>query len=254
MTGVLVKEYLTAKKLVENVSNAIEKENINSIKAANNDQNKTLIGKFYTINDKLEDTLFNKISLKIEQRGNNEKLIQLFEEAVKFSPSNEKLKYQYSTYVANYCVSKVNDGEITNYHALKLMLPAYLHTPDNPRICKNIVTLISFNLMDILNKRTNNRMEIYSILDKILINKSDVFKQSSYELKDARENILSDLRKAGVDVTLFIDDLFTLTRLHSSKSLTNEGKELKKVLDYYNKLSDSRSTLQRQDRLQKLGF
>lgn len=46
-------------------------------------------------------------------------------EVIKFSPINDKLKYQYSTYVSNYCIGKVNDQEISNYEALVLMKQAY---------------------------------------------------------------------------------------------------------------------------------
>lgn len=87
------------------------------------------------------------------------------EECILFSSQNAKLKHQYSNYVANYCISKVNENEMDNFKALSLMKGAYLRSPNNPKIVKNFITLIRFNLMDILNDRTRKMNEIYTILD-----------------------------------------------------------------------------------------
>jgi hypothetical protein len=70
--------------------------------------------------------------------------------------------------------------------ALTLMKGAYLRSPNNPKIVKNFITLIRFNLMDILNDRTNKTTDIYRILDWVKTNMSQTYKQNSNELSNAR--------------------------------------------------------------------
>lgn len=246
-TDTYVREYSEAKDLVENVSIAISKEDIAVIRSANSDKRKATIQKYTTIKESIENRLFNQISSMIDQNNEKENLIYLMEEVIKFSPQKDKLKYQYSDYVANYCIMKVNAEELSNFQAIKYMKNAYLSTPKNPKVCKNIVTLIHFNLMDILNKNTIKETEIYRILDEIYKNRSEALKQNSKDLSDARTEILAQLRKAGVD-----------TRLLEGKStwgnetLSSEGIKLKKVLDYLNNFSAGYSSDPSEDRRKEL--
>lgn len=120
-----VREYATANELVDSVRIYIEREDLKAIKDANSDRKKSLIDKFETIKNKIEDSFYNILASKIEDDDESDVLIKIMVEVIKFSPINDKLKYQYSTYVSNYCIGKVNDQEISNYEALVLMKQAY---------------------------------------------------------------------------------------------------------------------------------
>lgn len=246
----IVYQYLLANDLVDRVIFAINNENTIAIKNLNTKENKQLIEKFDRINELVEDKLFNAISKKISEDSENEKLISLMEECILFSVQNEKLKHQFSNYVANYCISKVNENEMDNFKALSLMKRAYLRSPNNPRIVKNFITLIRFNLMDILNDRTRKTIEVYNILDWVKNNMSQTYKQNSSELSKARREILQQLKKAGVDISLFDDDNPLSSIL--GQSLNAQGLKMKKVLTYLKELGNEQESENPLDRLRKL--
>jgi CRISPR/Cas system CSM-associated protein Csm2 small subunit len=160
-----------------------------------------------------------------------------------FSEHNEKLRFQFSNYVASYCIAKVNKDEINNYKALRLMRDAYNYSSDDTKICKNIITLIRFNLMEILNERTKSASDIYRILDEILPKRSDVFIREAKQLAQERKDILAHLKSSGNDVSLFEDNIFPnyLLAYSSQRRLTDEGEKLKKVLSYFKTLSEAPS-------------
>ena len=230
----LVMEYATALELVDNASKAIIDEDLNEFKKIAINPKKSLIGKYETIRSSVEDKLFNSISVIIEEDEENEELIAVIEEAIKFSPTSDKLKYQYSNYVSNYCIGKVNDDKMDNYKALSLRKNAYLYSPNNPKICRNIVTLIRFNLWDILNNETRRTTDIYKVLDDIYTKRSTTFRGCSSELTAERAKVLKDLEKSGVDISLFNGERPIIWG--SSQSLNSDGEKLKKVLQYFKKL------------------
>lgn len=233
----VVYQYFYANDLIDKVKSAINSENSIAIKNLNTKENKQWIEKFDSISELAEDKLFNSISNKISEDDENEKLISVMEECILFSSQNAKLKHQYSNYVANYCISKVNENKIDNFKALSLMKGAYLRSPNNPKIVKNFITLIRFNLMDILNDRTRKINEIYTILDWVKKNNmSQTYKQNSNELSTARQEILQQLKKAGADISLF--DESSLSSLLSGHSLNSQGLKMKKVLTYLKELGN----------------
>ena len=225
-----VGKYSAAKELVAKLLSAIHNENLDDVKAVVADKQKSLIEEFETIIESVEDSIYNAYALKIEEDDENEDLIPLMNECIRLTTQNEKLKYQYSSYVADLCISKVNADEINNLKALSLMKNAYLYSKDNTRICKNIVTLIRYNLLDITNDRTKKISEIYQVLDSIKKNRSITFKRNSTELAKARTDILRELQKSGVDISQLTSTF--------SISLTAHGEKLKKVLNYMSALSE----------------
>ena len=245
----VVYQYFYANDLLDRVKSAVNSNNSDAIKKLNTQDNKQWIEKFENISDAVEDNLFNSISAQISQNDENEKLIAVMEECISFSKSSDKLKYQYSNYVSNYCITKVNNEEIDNFKALSLMKGAYLRSPQNPRVCKNFITLVRFNLMDILNDRTRKTTEIYNILDWIKNNMSQTYKQNSNELSNARKEILQQLRQSGVDISLF-DDNNPLSRLNLNygQSLNAQGLKMKRVLTYLKQLGNE----QESDTLERL--
>lgn len=246
----VVYQYFFANYLVDKVITAINNENPTAIKNLNTEDNKKWIEKFDNISSSVEDNLFNAIANKISEDDENEKLIPVMEECFSFSSHNEKLKHQYSSYVANYCISKVNDEEIDNFKALTLMKGAYLRSPNNPRVVKNFITLIRFNLMDMLNDQTRKTTDIYTILDWVKKNMSQTYKQNCNELSKARREILQQMKQAGVDVSLFDDN--SLSSILSGTSLNSQGLKMKKVLTYLKELGNEQTSSNPLDPLSRL--
>lgn len=92
--------------------------------------------------------------------------------------------------------------------------------------------------MDILNDRTRKMNEIYTILDWVKKNNmSQTYKQNSDELSTARREILQQLKKAGVDISM-LDDDNPLARFNIGNSLTSQGLKMKKVLTYLKELGN----------------
>lgn len=232
-TSSIVYQYFFANDIVDRIKLAIEAENLTIIKNLTTNENKSWIEKFDNITTTVEDSLFNTIANKIYKDDESEALIAVMEECIAFSTNNEKLKHQYSNYVASYCISQVNDDAIDNYKALTLMKGAYMRSPNNPRICKNFITLIRYNLMDILNDRTmkiRKITDIYKILDWVRLNMSHIFRENSSELSNARKEILQQLDNTGTDISLF-DDNQPLHQL-----LNADGLKMKIVLTYFKNL------------------
>lgn len=240
-TSTVVYQYFFANDLIDRIKSAIVNENLIVIKKLNSKDNKKLIEKFDNISGSVEDNLFNSISNKISENDENEKLIYIMEECISFSIHNEKLKYQYSNYVASYCISQINENNIDNFKGLSLMKGAYLRSPNNPRIVKNFITLIRFNLMDMFNGQTRKTKEIYNILDWLKYNMSQTYKQNSDELSKARREILQQLKQSGADISLFDEDnTLSSLHLHLGQSLNTQGLKMKRVLTYLKELGNNK--------------
>ncbi len=246
----IVYQYFFANDLINRVVTAINGENSPAIKKLNTKDNKQWIEKFDNISNSSEDKIFNAISNKISEDDENEKLIPVMEECFSFSSQNEKLKHQYSNYVANYCISQVNEEEMDNFKALSLMKGAYLRSPNNPKIVKNFITLIRFNLMDMLNDKTRKTTEIYTILDWVKNNMSQTYKQNNNELCNTRRDILQQLKQAGADISLFDDNSFS--SILSGHSLNAQGLKMKKVLTYLKELGNEQESSNPLDQLRRL--
>lgn len=249
-TSSIVYQYFFANDIIDRIKSAINDENSATIKKLNTKENKSWVEKFDNISTTVEDSLFNALANKISEDDENEALIPVMEECISFSNDNEKLKHQYSNYVASYCISQVNDDAMDNYKALTLMKGAYLRSPNNPRICKNFITLIRYNLMDILNDRTKKTTDIFKILDWVKSNMSQTYKQNGSELSNARKEILGQLKSNGVDISLFEDN--GLASILSGHSLNSQGLQMKKVLTYMKDLGSVQEANNPLDRLRQL--
>jgi tetratricopeptide (TPR) repeat protein len=235
----VIGQFADAKAVINDVVKAIESMDIDLLKTYKTESYKALIRKFENTRSAAEDRIFNCIATKIERSGENEKMISIMELAIQISPGISKLQYQYANFVCGYCISKVNAKKISNFDALVLMNNAYLQAMENPRVCQNLIILIRFNLMDIVNGGTRFTQKIYDILDEIHKYRSLTFKRCSHELSDTRKSIMKDLKNAGVDISLLLPRGDIFSELLSGKSLTVEGYTLKKVLGYFDKLSSN---------------
>lgn len=229
----IVYQFSLGHEIIGRVLKAIEKQDFNELAKINTKANMTLINQFKYHVERMEDEIYISLSNQIDRSGgHNRKLINVMEECLKFSIPNEKLKHQYSQFVAAYCISSVNENRITHLDALELMKRAYLSTPNNVRVCKNIITLIRFNLMDILNDRIDEWFLVFNILDKLKNNLSVTYKKNCAELLEARAEILAQLQAAGVDVSLFEHIPFG-NNIIRDLSLNEQGRKMKMVLRYF---------------------
>lgn len=232
----LIGKYAQAMALIDDILKAIDSVDLTRLKSLKKDNYYALLGFFLNVRATAEIRMLDRIDALIARMGENEKLIALMEIVLQISPERGKLQYQYANFVANYCVSRVNSNKISNIEALVLMKNGYTNAMENPRICKNLITIIHFNLMDILNENVAQSQKIYELLDDIHKKRSLTFKQCAQELTDARAKILKELKDAGVNTALLLPSQDSIADLLDTHSLTLQGRTLKKVLQYFQKL------------------
>lgn len=233
-----VGDYATAKDLMRSLLIEITNINIESVKSYLALNNVNLIQKFAGISSTYEEATYSAIAQVIEEDDENEDIIRIMELVITAAKNGDKLKYQYANYVANYCIGKINDHKISNLSALKLMKKAYMYCPDVSRIARNIVTLIRFNLLDIIYNQTVKADEIYSILDSIYSKRTKVFIEATLELSNAKIEILDKLKDTGVNIDLFDSKVVII----NGPSLNEDGERIKRALSYFEKMSSSLQT------------
>ncbi|MDR2086728.1 MAG: hypothetical protein LBP72_06085 [Dysgonamonadaceae bacterium] len=231
-----IKSYAIVKELIYKAVKAIQNEDLAELKLLNSRGKSNLVTEYTQIATKAEELLFKSIASKINNSYEDDRLIPLMEETICFSSKNEKLRRQYSVYIANFCINKINAGVMDNSKALALMKSAYMYSPDNARICRNFITLIKFNLIDIVNNKAQNITEIYRLLDETYSNRSTTFKQESVELEKVRNDILNELSKKGADLSLFEDS--QASNLMAENNSNARIEKTKEVLSYLKKLSE----------------
>jgi hypothetical protein len=164
-----------------------------------------------------------------KKQNTSESVLDLIKKLLEILPNNDKLKYLYSGYAANLCVTKINSDKMTIYKGLQIMSSAYTISPNDSRVCTNIIALIRMNILDILNQRSTNVSSVYSILDDIKANRSITFKNNAGELLKTRYEILNSLpSEARIAIT-------------SGANLNSNGRQLKKGLDYLAQLGGTSS-------------
>jgi hypothetical protein len=204
--------------------NSLQTDKLIEIK--NNPEKKTLINKFDEFRESLEDDIFNFFNTKIEEDDENDKLIAPLAQSINLFNTASKLRYQYSNFVTNLTIAKVNADKMDNYAALQNLRNAYLCKMDITRVCKNLIAIIRINLFDIINDRTNKSIEIYKILDEIKNKKSTIYKNNCSELTKARRDIL----------TQFHAD--TRALILSGNNLNAEGHKIREALKYLAEMGD----------------
>ena len=187
------------------------------MKAVAADKKKTLIEKYETINDSAEDLAFNAFTLKIEQNDENENLIPLMDECIRFLNQNEKLKAQCSHFIHDYCDSKWKTKPAVKL--LELLIKSIKYNPSNYRAAKSLTISINNNLMDIANDATTSATQIYSMIDEVKKIRSEVLKESLKELLVLRQKVLYSLGAEGAKTIAL------------GYNLSSSGMKLKKVLD-----------------------
>lgn len=220
-----VGKYSLASALIIKLLSSIENENLSLTKTIVSDQHSSVIEEFETIRESVEDSIFNAFSIKINEDDENEDLIPIMSECMQFTSRNEKLKFQYSNYVADLCIAKVNSDEMSNFKALSLMKSAYMYSRDNSRICMNIITLIRYNLSDYLNDECRHVTELFGILETIRKNRSIAFNENNIEIRNELKKLDDSLKKQGLSVSVFVSQL--------PSELSEYGKKLQRIAKTY---------------------
>jgi hypothetical protein len=212
-----VREYATAKETLSSLLSAIKNEKLNDLKSIATDKKRTLIEKYETINDTLEDSLFHSFTSKIEDDSENENLILLMEECIQFAKDNEKLKVQCSNFIYDYCDAKWRIKPAVKL--LELMIKSIKYNPSNYRAAKSLTILINNNLMDILNEETTSWTQIYLLIEEVKKIKSEVLLDALSELLVFRKKLIASLGQESANNIL------------NGYNLNSKGREFKKVLD-----------------------
>ncbi len=76
-----------------------------------------------------------------------------------------------------------------------------------------------------------------------------MFKQNTSELVKARQDILSQLKEAGVDISLFEENALSI---RFGQTLNSEGEKIKRVLSYFKKMSEGKPSQVSSDPLRRL--
>jgi TolA-binding protein len=230
-----VGEYYIANECAKKITNSIYSLSLEELRyAIATYGNLSLMAKYELLYKNFEKDVISAFNSILN--GNDDCIVEnkilMLEECIKFIPDNINLKFRYSNFVTSYCISKYNKNEIDNFKALTLLETPYLYSNENPRICQTLVTIILYNLMDIINGATYNEVNIYKILDNIKNNLSPTFKQYSTRLSEERTKILKQLKSSGVNINPLIASV--------GIGLNEKGRKLFYILAYMQGLSDGR--------------
>lgn len=222
-----VGEYYQAHQIKKEFFTALKSLNTDKLIEIKNDSNKKkIVNKYPVFRDAFEEEIFIFFNAKIEEDDENEKLISPLAQSINLFNSGNKLRYQYSNFVTNLTVSKVNADTMTNYKALQNMKNAYFSKMDISRVCVNLVAIIRMNLLDIINDRVTNTAEIYKLLDAIKKEKSTTYKNHCGELTKVRKELLAQFPADARALIL------------AGNNLSAEGLKIRKGLQYMVELGD----------------
>ncbi|MBS1615876.1 MAG: hypothetical protein JST06_07140 [Bacteroidetes bacterium] len=223
-------KYASTKSLLENFVKAIANRQYSSL--VNQVAQIKYLNNFESLVQRFESECITAFKKAADRDDDSIPLINGLEAAVKLFPRSEQLKHLLSMYISDVVIGGINAETMNDYDGMLLMIRAFKVQPENNRVASNLVKLIGFNLMDILNEQTRSANEIFRTLDQVKNIASNAFRTAAKELADERESIIDALRAKGADVT------WLLMPITSSYINTTPARErLKKVLDIMNELS-----------------
>lgn len=123
-------------------------------------------------------------------------------------------------------VDKVNSDSMSKNDALQKVYNIYKSHKSNPRVCENLVILIPMCVMEYVIPNKYGKSKVENVLDSLKTNMSSTFKAHNAGIRQAHSMILSNLP---------FDAKFAIE--HHPWDLNENGKALKKGLDYLKALS-----------------
>ena len=126
-------------------------------------------------------------------------------------------------------VDKVNGNSMSGNTALDKVYDLYRKTPDNDRICENLVTLCVMCIMEYVIGNKYGSSSVCRILDSLCSNRSMTFRKHSGKLRDSYNQIVGRL-------DYNIRQIVTNPAFWGT--LNDNGKALARGLDYFNRLGE----------------
>jgi len=224
-----INDYFEAKKTIDSLIDSINQVDISKFTNSITARRKKLIYKFDTLLESMESRVYDSLNIIAKKKRTDKTVLDLMKKSLNILPNNDKLKHLYSSYASNLCVTLINSDKMTIYKGLQIMSSAYKISPNDLRVCRNIIALIRMNIFDILNDHNTHVSSVYSILDEIKTNRSVTFKNNADELLEARNEILDSLPSAAREA------------ITTGAALNSNGRKLKKALDYLAELGGASS-------------
>ena len=126
-------------------------------------------------------------------------------------------------------VDKVNGNSMSGNTALDKVYDLYRKTPDNDRICENLVTLCVMCIMEYVIGNKYGSSSVCRILDSLCSNRSMTFRKHSGKLRDSYNQIVGRL-------DYNIRQIVTNPAFWGT--LNDNGKALVRGLNYFNRLGE----------------
>lgn len=124
-------------------------------------------------------------------------------------------------------IDAVNNNTMPKCDALTKVYNIYKSNKDNQRVCQNLATLIPMCIMEYVIADKSGKAKVTTVLDSLTYNMSMTFRSNNSEIRQAHSMIWNQL-PAGARMALTGAGV---------ASLTPEGQNLKRGLDYLKKFS-----------------
>jgi len=228
----IVYDYSKALKIVSEIEHALlnkDDKKINNISKVK----KNILFKFETITELFNNRVNNILEDLTEQNKEDGKIVKLLFSSIKAFKGNEFLHYLTISYSRSFCIHIVNnEKQNARFRALEILAECYYLDDKNTNVCKDFTTVILLCLSGIINYEiSGNKIEkVFNILDKLSENASETFLNHSYDLRERRNTILSE-------VSTERRVMLTSHDLHSDLLLNEQDKNIKSCISYMDKLS-----------------
>jgi len=220
-------QYLTVQNHLNSVISAIESKNISSLKSQKSTNNSALMNKFGKLKKGFEERIIRAFTTLTEKEEENETIVELFEEAINISPSKEQLKYQYSMFIVDLCVSKINKEKMKNERGLSLLTKAFQSNSENPRVAHNLAIVTKFNCLDMLNDGISSTCR--NQLQGLIQIRNGLLKQSlRNELVDVLNGVFQQIRKGDPELVKLLEEAVGINRQGTDNRLSALMEEMRR--------------------------
>jgi hypothetical protein len=220
----VINEYRTAKKTIESLIDLIIEKNLPEFTKKITADQKKLLNRYESLLETLGIKLVDAFKELINNHNADETVLELIGKSISISPLKDKIIYLYCGYAASLCITKINADTMSVFRGLQIMSNAYSLSPNDSRVCSNLVALIRMNILKLFDADRRSRTKVYSLLDKIYSDMSQTFRHNAGELIEARDDFLGNLpADARIAIMNGVD-------------LNEHGLVVKKALEYLTKL------------------
>ena len=165
------------------------------------------------------------------EESNNSSDVSALNKAIRDTGSKFRAKEQEGRLqgALNAIVDKVNNNRMQKYDALNAVHQKYIQSPNNDRVCENLVTLIEMCIGEYIIGESYMSSYVSNILDQINNNKSATFRTHARKLATTYHSIWDGLDPTNQMLMMGLGAL-------SGRTLNSKGLALKEGLEYFRKL------------------